>query len=171
MGRVATCKNVRGIIDLFKALPDHIHKIYIGNVDLWGGKSTQYVKGVERGLQSELDSVCEWHPSLNKQDVAGILSESWGYVNMSRYDTGCLSFLESAMSGCHCFCWHPHPMFDEYSFINRFHGVEDGAEVIVSEFEKGSGPNKSLRNYIVAKHGYESVRQSFKRIMAKVILG
>ena len=187
MGRVSYEKNIRGIIDMFKALPDSIDKIYVGNVHLWGKTEEMYEtdwddktdwrplpEDLENEhnikLQNELKEVCEWHPSLDKHQVADILSESWGYINMSRYDTGCLSFLESAMSGCHCFCWKSHPMFDEYDFVNRFSGIADGSELIMKTLEIKPDPNVSIRNMIMAKHSYESVNESLRRLVGSILI-
>lgn len=187
MGRICYQKNIRGIIDMFKALPNSIDKVYVGNVHLWGKTDEMYDTDEDDStdwrplpedlenehnikLQNELKDVCDWHPSLNKHQVADMLSESWGYINMSRYDTGCLSFLESAMSGCHCFCWGNHPMFDEYGFVNRFSGIEDGSELIVKTLEMKPNANMSIRNLMMVKHSYESVNESLRRLVGGILL-
>ena len=168
MGCVGTHKNVDGIIEMFKALPNEFDKIYIGSSLLWGKRKDFSDVGAK--LEKKLKNICEWHPELDKRETAEVLSDSWGYVNMSRYDVGCLSFLESAMSACHCFCWDSHPMFDEYHFINRFIGIEDGVQVIVEKYRNNTKMNGSLRNYMKAKHGYEAVRENLKRVLGEVLI-
>ena len=189
MGRICHQKNTKDVIQMFQALPDSIEKIYIGSADLWGKppkldeerqqkcdewqqavdqQQHEYEQNIE--LQKQIKEVCDWKPALNKLQVAKILSESWAYLNMSRYDTGCLSFIESALSGCYCFCWENHPMFDEYGFVNRFRGIKDGANLIAELSEKHLDMNISLRNQMVAKHGYEAVREQLKSIVGDILV-
>ena len=171
MGKIGIFKNTQQVVEIFKMLPKNIDKIYIGSIDMWGEKLPLPISKSDRITQSEMGNICDFYPALGKKDVADILSESWGYLNVSRYDTGCLSFLESAMSGCHCFCWDSHPMFDEYPFVKRFKGSSDGVDLITKTLKDNPGPNNSLRNHMVSVHGYEASVKRLKYLMSKIILG
>ena len=169
--RIWTQKNVEGVYEFFKALPNNIDKVFVGSCDMWGESVKKYETYPQDVItQKKIKDVCEWHPALDKEEIAEIFSESWGYLNMSRCDVGCLSFLEAAMSGCHCFCWHSHPMFDEYAFVNRFHGIKDGVEAVMNKLKQQPNANTSIRNFMISKHGYEAVQSQMESLLKEVLL-
>ena len=156
MGRVSIEKNIECIIEFFRILPSGWDKIYIGNVDLWGTEP----KPIDKLLEGRLKNVCDWLPSLSQDRVAEIAGESWGYINLARYDVGCLSFLEFGMAGANCFCSNFHLMFDEYDFVNRVHSPDDAVTKIVEmEREEGLQTNESMRQQMMELHSYEAFRK------------
>ena len=159
IGKVSPHKCISDVIDLFKELPDSWEKVYIGNAGLWGTETNT----TEIELEGRLKNSCDWIPSLSQNEVADIASETFAYVNLARYDVGCLSFLEFAMAGCYCFCNDFHLMFDEYKHVARIHGPKDGANQIIDAFNQyGSNPNKRLRNQMVRMHSFEAFRKQLK---------
>ena len=90
--------------------------------------------------------------------------------NVSIYDVGCLSFLEAALSGCHCFAWDLHPMFDQYP-VHRFTDYDDGARVISNVFEeKGVCIAEELMRYVAERHSYPAFVSNLKKLSAEVLL-
>lgn len=185
VGQISHEKNTNGIIELFKALPDMelrdnrepLKTVYIGNAELWG--SSHYAN---RMLQDELCGVAdEVILSADRYQVASRLSHAWAYVNMAYYDVGCLSFLEAALSGCKCFCWRYHPMFDEYQCAVRFgpdgdddvlSNVTDAVKVIGAAYNKGAQlkPDMKIRDEVVALHGYPAFREQLKSCLFDILL-
>ena len=156
MGRVSIEKNIECIIEFYRTLPDGWDKIYIGNVDLWGTEP----KPIDKLLEGRLKNVCDWMPSLTQGSVAEIAGESWGYINLARYDVGCLSFLEFGMAGAHCFCSNFHLMFDEYDFVNRVYSPAHAVEQIINiESEQGLNTNEAMRQQMIQMHSYEAFRE------------
>ena len=168
VGQVSWSKNTDGIIELFTALKDtEIECVFIGNAHLWG----KMARSTDSVLESQLEKCCTWISSASRTEMAELLGEAWGFVSMSRYDVGSLSFLESAMAGCHCFAWNTHPQFDEYKHINRFDAVEDGTTLILDKFnETRDKPNRQIRNEVMKKHSFESFTKSLAYIIGDVYL-
>lgn len=163
--RVCIQKNIRDIITLFSHLPSTWEKVFIGNANLWGQPPTP----VDLKLEGELANVCDWIPTLSQQGIADLASDTLAYVNMSRYDVGCLSFLEFSMAGCHCFCWNYHPMFDEYVGVQRFISPLAGAEMIQNVInEYGDEPNAFIREMMIGNHSYTAFRQQLKELTLQV---
>ena len=169
MGRICTAKNVEGVIQLFSHLPDNIEKVYIGNQLMWGVAPNQLNTDLERRLQKVVD---RWIPLASREEVAKELSTALGYFNVSIYDVGCLSFLESAMSGCHCFAWKFHPMFDEYTACHRFVEYKEGAKRIVNVFDKSEGKaDMNIRKQVHDWHSYASFRKQLNSIILQIMAG
>ena len=169
MGRVCSAKNIEGVIKMFELLPKDIEKVYIGNQSLWGSRKTVAHTELENSLQRVSD---RWIPSATKEEVAIELATAMGYFNVSIYDVGCLSFLESAMSGCHCFAWRFHPMFNEYTQCHRFDQFEEGAALIAKVFdEAGDKPDMKMRAQVMSAHSYESFNNQLKNLLLEVMIG
>ena len=158
MGQVSIVKNTRAIIELFRSMPEEIECVFIGNSALWG----EVKNPVDKTIESELSDVCTWYSSLSRTEVAEVLSTAWGYVSMSKYDVGSLSFLEAGMSACHCFAWDVHLQFDEYVNVMRFDGnhgrtldVKFGVDTILESFEKtGDSLDLAIRDELMHKHSF-----------------
>ena len=169
MGRICAAKNIEGVIEVFKNLPDDIEKVYIGNQSMWGVAPNNSNTLLEKKLQDVVD---RWIPLASRYEVASELSTALGYFNVSVYDVGCLSFLESAMSGCHCFAWTFHPMFDEYTQCHRFNGYKDGANLIKDVFDKSDGKwDAEMRNQVYDLHSYGAFRSQLNDIILQIMVG
>ena len=164
VGKIGLQKNTDAIIKLFKELPDDITKVYIGNAGLWGFVTYPHDLCLQREVSEVADVYIE---SATQEEVADIMSESLYYANFSIYDVGCLSFLEAAMSGCYCFTWNYHPMFDEYENVIR---VQDVAEAVELMDCKTLEPNLILRKEIMGKHSYPSFQTQLEKIIGKVVI-
>ena len=165
MGKIGLQKNTSAILNLFRRLPADIHKVYIGNAGLWGEVSFEYDMNLERQMQDVAD---EYIHSATYLEVAKKINEAFAYVNMSIYDVGCLSFLESAMSGCYCYCWNYHKMFDEYENITRFDTVGDLIPILMTDIEQfGNKPNDELRKEMIAKHSLSAVKNQLGKIIVE----
>ena len=167
MGRICMEKNIAGVIDVFKKLPSDVEKVYIGSQEMWAENENEANSKLEDGLVSVVDRV---ERDLTRTQIAHELSTAWGYFNVSIYDVGCLSFLESAMSGCHCFGWDYHPMFDEYKSVHRFFDYKDGADAIMDTMNlKGLVPDVEMRNEVVGMHSYDAFNQQLSGLLEEVI--
>ena len=166
VGKVGLQKNTNAIIEFYKGLPEDISKVYIGSPGMWG--SVQYPTDLE--LQAQLKEVCDKYiESAPYSEVAQHVSRSSIYLNMSIYDVGCLSFLEAATAGCHCFCWNYHPMFDEYENVNRFESVDEGVAMVKALFDsKPKLTDKKMRTEVMAKHSYASFNAQLKALIQGV---
>jgi len=165
LGRVCTAKNIEGVLEVFRHLPDDIETVYIGNQGLWGSKTNEDNTRLEEQIE---ELATRWIPAADRNEVAMELSTAAAYFNVSIYDVGCLSFLESAMSGCHCFAWRFHPMFDEYENCYRFDSYKEGAQLIADVLDASQGKaDMEMRAEVEALHSYES----FTDQLQKLILG
>ena len=122
----------------------------------------------DRILEGQIKNVCDWYPSMSANQVADIASSTFGYVNMARYDVGCLSFLEFAMAGCNCFCWDFHPMFDEYQNVHRFMNSEHAVKTITDQASEGLSRNQALREEMIDLHSFESFREQLSQLTIEV---
>ena len=168
IGRICYQKNIDGVLELFKNLPDGIEKVYIGSCKMWN----ESPKPEDLFLQEKISEVADrWIEEASRVDMAKELSTAWGYFNVSIYDVGCLSFLESAMAGCHCFAWDYHPMFDEYASVRRFKTPKEGAKLIAKTLKKvGLKPNKRTRSEIEGLHSHESFRKQLRTLIGSVMM-
>ena len=167
MGRVCTEKNIAGVVRLFDEIPDEFEKVYIGGQGMWGEASSAANTRLETAIESSVD---RWIKIATRDQVAQELSTAWGYFNVSIYDVGCLSFLEAAMSGCHCFAWEFHPMFDEYKRVHRFKDYQGGAKRIVDVVNKaGVNPDMKMRAEVMRSHSYESFASQIESLVMGVI--
>ena len=167
LGRICTEKNIEGVVEVFKNLPDDIEKVYLGGQRMWNEQANQVNTQLE---QKVMDVVDVWEAAADREQVADELSQAWGYFNVSIYDVGCLSFLEAAMSGCHCFAWEFHPMFDEYDCVHRFFDYKEGADLMVNTLkEKGLAPDMAMRKQVSAMHNYASFNSQIKNLTAEVL--
>lgn len=167
MGKICPEKNISAVIRLFKALPDTFEKVYIGSHAMWGEPAIAHNVQLERELERVVDRMEAYE---TREEVAAELSDAWGYFNTSIYDVGCLSFLEAASSGCHCFAWSLHPMFDAYLGVHRFENEEDGVEKIVNVFqEKKLAADDILRDFVRAQHSYQAFVSQLKSIVMEVL--
>ena len=169
MGRVCSAKNVEGVIEIFKRLPSDIEKVYIGNQSMWGVAPNPINEQLEKSLQAVVD---RWIPLASREEVARELSTALGYFNVSIYDVGCLSFLEAAMSACHCFAWRFHPMFDEYTACHRFTEYAEGAKLIADTLKAAENQSDMvMREQVYNWHSYEAFRKSVDTIILENVLG
>lgn len=171
IGQISHEKNILDLCDLFKRVRNldygdkpKLQSVYIGNSEMWA-ENTYHNReaGQEVGRSADI-----WIPSANRREVAEWLSKSWGYVNMSIYDVGCLSFLEAGMAGCHAFCWNEHPMFDEYP-VTRFDDAEAGAKAIHEEYMADDHAHLKddvkLMHHIRHHHSYNSFRAQLSNVI------
>ena len=164
--KVGLQKNTQAIIELFRHLPDDVHKMYIGNAEMWGKVTYPIDKDIERTMSETADTYIK---AASPLDTAAHIRESLVGINMSLYDVGSLFFLESAMSGCHFFAWNYHPMFDEYEHVDRFESLEDGLPKIVERFANPE-PNVALQREVTAKHSFEAFTAQLGNVIQEVFL-
>lgn len=168
LGQVSYAKNIPDLIELFKAVNSssaELETVFVGGSELWG----QPGRETDRALEKELGNNCTHIKSASRADVAEILGEAWGFVSMTRYDVGSLSFLESATSGCHCFGWYNHPQFDEYKSVNRFEDSKNGAETIIEKYsEVGNSPDNSIRTEVSKKHSFNNFQKALDNLIGDI---
>ncbi len=164
--KVGFQKNTQAVIELFKQLPNDIHKVYIGNAEMWGKVVYEHDKEFEKGLARVSDTYIKSESPL---ETAKWIRQSQVGVNMSIYDVGSLFFLELAMAGGDFFAWHYHPMFDEYKHVKRFGTIEDGLPKIIECFEKQE-PNTQLADEIAGKHSFASFKTQLGNIIQEVFI-
>ena len=162
-GVVALGKNIRDICELFKAIKANLKDVitvYVGNKGMWG-----FEMALGDQLESEINEAADvWYDTRNRVEMRDLFQKSAVYVNMSRYDVGCLSFLEAGMSGCHCLAWDNHPMFDEYVTVERFAGIDEAVEKIGNGLD--AIPDYKVRKEIETLHSY----QAFNSMINKLII-
>lgn len=163
--KVGLQKNTQAVIDLFQQLPSDIHKVYLGNAEMWGAATYEYDKELEKQLAHTADTYIK---SASPLDTAKYIRESLVGVNMSIYDVGSLFFLEAALSGCHFFAWNYHPMFDEYEHVHRFDTLQDGLPKMIECFEKQE-PNTPLTDEVAAKHSFKSFKTQLDSVIKNVL--
>lgn len=165
--KVGLQKNTQAVIKLFEQLPSDIQKVYIGSAEMWGKCTYEYDKELEKGLARTADTYIK---SASPLETAKYIRESLVGINMSIYDVGSLFFLESAMAGCHFFAWNYHPMFDEYTTVNRFDNIDDGLPKIIDCFENQTEENNALRDEISQKHSFNAFKAQLGNIIQEVFL-
>lgn len=164
--KVGLQKNTQAVIELFKRLPADIHKVYIGNAEMWGKVTYDVDKDLQKAVAEVADTYIK---AASPIKTAEYIRESLVGINMSIYDVGSLSFLESGMSGCDFFAWGYHPMFDEYEHVTRFDTLADGLPKIIERFESLQ-PNTALQQEIAAKHSFEAFRGQLGNVIQEVFL-
>ena len=166
VGKIGLEKNVDTLLDLFETLKGQVRTVYVGNAGLWG----HHTYKVDAVIEREITSVVDEHiPSATAAEVGKILGESLMYVNMSIYDVGCLSFLEAAMAGCWCICWHYHPMFREYGHVQHVHDVHEAAEIALEIASLEPQPCVALQEEVQAKHSYDMFRLQLQSAVQEVL--
>ena len=152
VGNVSLLKNTESILRFFQMLPNAFQKVFVGNCTLWGTE----VYPIDRRLEAALPAVCEWIPFLPMRQLARLLRDAWGYLNMSRFDVCCMSFIEAALTGCACFVWDKHPFADEYP-VHRFSTVQEGVALVQSVWQHTAGrPDMKLRAAMAKNHSYDA---------------
>ena len=166
VGKIGLQKNSDTLIELFRLLKGQVETVYVGNAGLWGHYTYKSDVELERELASVVDVYVK---SATAAETAAIVGESLCYVNLSVYDVGCLSYLEAAMSGCWCFCWDYHLMFDEYEHCQRVTDIEDTALQIIDRVTGDCVPCDALRDEIYQKHSYPAFRNQLQNVVSEVI--
>ena len=169
LSTVCVEKNIADVIKIFDALPKDIHKLYIGSATTWG-EALPHGKQLEMKVANAAD---EWIESATHETVAERLGESAVYLNCSRYDVGCLSFLEAAMCGCWCVTDAHHPMFNEYP-TTPFFSLQDAVDkigVCVEADELGTlEVDFKLRKHVETKHGYHTFIEKLQELVLEAML-
>lgn len=98
-----------------------------------------------------------------------VLSNAWGYINMSRSSRYHTDFIEAGLCGCWCFVWSFHAFADKYP-VHRFEDIAHGAELINDAYNSSQGKaNTDIRKVMVKRHGYNAFKKSLKSIVDKNI--
>ena len=169
MGQVSYAKNTPMVIEVFDALRDKdIEPIFVGNALLWGMLSRES----DAELEPQLKDVCTHFPALSHSEVAQLLSESWAYLNIAKYDVGSLAFIEAGLSGCHVFASKYHRQFDEYTNVIRpTMDSQVVVDTICQHLDEFSGePNLLLRKELMKKHAYSVFRAKLRQIVGDAIV-
>lgn len=168
-GQVSYEKGTHRIIELFKELK--CEKVFVGNAELWGKEPPQH-QGVRfearKALERELSNVCDHISYADRNEMCKLYSTAAVYVNLSRYDVGCLSVLEAGMSGCHLVLWDQHRQFDEYYNVCRSSN-KDYTFAKITELIETPKVNEAIRDEMIKKHGQKAFRANLTNIVSKTM--
>jgi len=158
-------KNAEAIIEVFKYLPAHIEKVFIGNAGLWGAPSYLY----DLTLEEQMKDAADIHiTNASLIEVAEKLTTTSIYLSMTIYDVGSLAFLEAAMAGCTCMCWDYHPMYDEYESVIRFKDANEAIKIIEERLAHPTTIDNAMRNEIIQKHSPQQFITALQALFLEV---
>ena len=166
VGQASYSKNTDTILKVFSELPKSIKPIFIGCAALWG----ENARSSDTCLESEIAKVCQHIESASHAEISKLMSESWGYLCMSKYDVGALAMLEAGMSGCECFVWDRHRFADSYPVHHTPSDIYGCVNYIVDQFKSFTAtPNYAIRSFIQHRHSYKSFRLQLQRIINDIV--
>lgn len=162
-GKLSVEKGAERYIELFQLLDCEI--VYTGHAGLWN----ETPKPHERELERELSKHCTWIKYASRNKMRELYSSAICYVNLARYDVGCLTFLQAGSSGCHCVIWLEHRQFDEYVNFKSAGDVAHAADLIEEIMVGDMKPNTALRKEIMKKHSLDAFRTNLKSIISNTV--